>query len=35
MIKVAKTFNVGDGRSKTFAVDERVTCWSCHNGPNP
>ena len=35
VIKVAKTFNVGDGRSKTFAVDERVTCWSCHNGPNP
>lgn len=35
VIKVTKTFNNGDGRSKTFAPDERVTCWSCHNGPNP
>lgn len=35
VVKVAKTFNNGDGRSKTFAVNERVTCWSCHNGPNP
>ncbi len=35
VIKVAKTFNNGDGRSKTFAANERVTCWSCHNGPNP
>ena len=35
VIKVSKTFSNGDGRSKTFAVDERVTCWSCHNGPKP
>ena len=35
VIKVAKTFNIGDGRTKTFAADARVTCWSCHNGPNP
>lgn len=35
VIKVKKTFNIDDGRTKTFAVNERVTCWSCHNGPNP
>lgn len=35
VIKVQKTFNIGDRGSKTFAVNERVTCWSCHNGPTP
>lgn len=35
VIKVAKTFNIDDGRSKAFAPDQRVTCWSCHSGPNP
>ena len=35
MVKISKTFNIGDSRTKTFAADERVTCWSCHNGPNP
>ena len=35
MVKVAKTFSIDDGRTKTFKADERVTCWSCHNGPNP
>ena len=35
VIKVAKTFRVDDGRTKSFAPDQRVTCWSCHNGPNP
>jgi len=35
VIKVAKTFNIEDRGSKTFAANERVTCWSCHNGPNP
>jgi len=35
VIKITKTFRVGDSRTKTFAPDERVTCWSCHNGPNP
>ena len=34
-VKVAKTFSIDDGRTKTFAASERVTCWSCHNGPNP
>ena len=35
VIKIAKTFNVDDGRTRTFAAGDRVTCWSCHNGPNP
>jgi hypothetical protein len=35
VIKIAKTFNVDDGRTKSFAPGDRVTCWSCHNGPNP
>jgi hypothetical protein len=33
VIKVAKTFSIGDSRTKSFAAEERVTCWSCHNGP--
>ena len=35
LIKIAKTFKIDDGRSKTFAANTRVTCWSCHDGPNP
>jgi len=35
VMKEEKTFRIDDGRTKTFAVNERVTCWSCHNGPNP
>lgn len=35
VVKIAKTFAINDGRSKTFAAESRVTCWSCHNGPNP
>ena len=35
VIKVAKTFNIGDRGIKTLAPNSRVTCWSCHNGPNP
>lgn len=35
VIKIAKTFNIGDAGSKTFAAETRVTCWSCHNGPTP
>jgi hypothetical protein len=34
VIKVAKTFNIGDGRTKSFAAEQRVTCWSCHDGPS-
>jgi len=33
VVKVAKSFYIGDGRTKAFAANERVTCWSCHNGP--
>jgi hypothetical protein len=32
-VKVAKTFNIGDGRTKAFVAGEKVTCWNCHNGP--
>lgn len=32
--KVARTFNVEDGRSKTFAQGHRFSCYDCHNGPN-
>jgi len=35
VIKAKKSFNIGDLGTKAFAVNERVTCWSCHNGPNP
>ena len=35
VIKVTKTFNIEDGGTKTFTANERVTCWSCHDGPNP
>lgn len=34
VVKTQVTFNV-DGRTKTFAAGTRITCWSCHNGPNP
>jgi hypothetical protein len=34
VMKTSKTFTV-EGGTKTFAANERVTCWSCHNGPNP
>jgi hypothetical protein len=34
-VKIAKTFNVGDGRTKAFKANDPVTCYSCHNGPNP
>jgi hypothetical protein len=33
-VKVAKSFALGDSRGvKSFQAGERVTCWSCHNGP--
>jgi len=35
MVKITKTFNIEDSRTKSFVANERVTCWSCHNGPNP
>jgi hypothetical protein len=35
VVKVAKTFRTEDSRTRSFAAEDRVTCWSCHNGPNP
>jgi hypothetical protein len=34
VMKTKKSFTI-EGSTKAFAVNERVTCWSCHNGPNP
>ena len=31
-VKMAKTFSV-DGRSKTYAAGQTVSCYDCHNGP--
>ncbi len=30
----ARTLSV-DGKTKTFAAKQKVTCYDCHNGPNP
>jgi hypothetical protein len=35
VVKSRKTLNAGEFGNKTFAAGDRVTCWSCHNGPNP
>ena len=32
--KVARTFNVDDGRTKSFAKGHQFSCYDCHNGPN-
>jgi decaheme cytochrome c component MtrC/MtrF-like protein len=32
--KVARTFNVDDGRTKTFSAGHQFSCYDCHNGPN-
>jgi len=34
-IKVAKTINAGDFGIKNWPKDYQVSCYSCHNGPNP
>jgi len=34
VMKTTKTLTI-EGATKVFAANERVTCWSCHNGPNP
>ncbi|MCX7099299.1 MAG: hypothetical protein NTV43_15485 [Methylococcales bacterium] len=34
-IKVAKTVNAGDFGIKNWPVAYQVSCFSCHNGPNP
>jgi hypothetical protein len=34
-IKVAKTINAGDFGTKNWPAGYQVSCYSCHNGPNP
>jgi hypothetical protein len=34
-IKVAKTINAGDFGTKNWPTGYQVSCFSCHNGPNP
>ena len=34
-IKVAKTINAGDFGVKNWPAGYQVSCFSCHNGPNP
>ena len=32
--KVARTFTVDDGRTKSFPAGHQFNCYDCHNGPN-
>lgn len=32
--KVARTFQVDDGGTKTFPANHQFNCYDCHNGPN-
>ena len=32
--KVARTFQVDDGRTKSFPAGHQFNCYDCHNGPN-
>lgn len=34
-IKVAKTINAGEFGAKNWPAGYQVSCYSCHNGPNP
>lgn len=34
-IKAAKTINAGEFGTKTWPAGYQVSCFSCHNGPNP
>jgi len=34
-IKVKKTINAGDFGTKNWPAGYQVSCFSCHNGPNP
>jgi len=34
-IKVEKTINAGDFGTKKWSAGYQVSCYSCHNGPNP
>jgi hypothetical protein len=33
-VKAERTFNIGDGRSKTYSAGQAVGCYDCHNGPS-
>jgi cytochrome c5 len=35
VVRTAVTLNAGNLGTKSFAAGAKVTCWSCHNGPNP
>lgn len=32
--KIARTFNVDDGRTKSFPANHQFNCYDCHNGPS-
>jgi len=32
-VRKAKTFNIGDSRSKAYSVGDKAGCYDCHNGP--
>ncbi len=32
-VKKAKSFNIGDGRTKAYSVGDKAGCYDCHNGP--
>jgi hypothetical protein len=34
-VKVATTINAGEFGIKQWAAGYQVSCWSCHNGPDP
>jgi hypothetical protein len=34
-MKTARTFNIGDGRTRSYAAGQEVGCYDCHNGPHP
>jgi hypothetical protein len=32
-VKTARTFNIGDGRTRSYVAGQNVGCYDCHNGP--
>ena len=34
-VKVARTYAVDDGRTRSYTAGQKVGCYDCHNGPNP
>jgi len=33
-VKAARTFSIGDGRTRSYAAGQQVGCYDCHNGPS-